>query len=306
MGLVRKFRICGLGAVFILAVLPLKAQQDAHALVSRMVDNELNAQKHPRYWMFRQTSQKGGSTQVTEAIETTKCWLSWPVSYNGHPPTPEQQKAAKQELDRLVRDDHARRQNRAAIDQDARKSAALLRMLPDAFLFTSHGTQQGNIRLSFQPNPRFQPPSREAKVFHNMEGTLVINAKEIRLVSLSGRLRSDVTFGAGFLGRLHKGGTFHVEQTKVAPDDWETSLIDVHIAGRALLFHTISEQQHQINADFRPAPSDLSLAQAASMLEKKGEKASVSMTHCCRPAKEIGDASTPPQSFLTARAAQAN
>jgi hypothetical protein len=257
-----------------LSAMSLKAQQDPRKLVSRMVSNELSAQKHVTYWMHRETDQEGGKTQVKEVIEMPQCWLTWPVSYNGSSPSAAQLKQARQNLNKLINDPDACHRNRAAIDEDSRKSEALLKMLPDAFLFTSQGEQGGKIRLGFRPNPKFQPPSREAKVFHDMQGTLVIDQKETRLVSLSGQLMSDVNFGAGILGKLRKGGTFHVEQTQVAPNDWELSLLDVHIEGRALLFKTISEQQHQVSTDFKTLPSGLSLAQAASLLQKEGNGAS--------------------------------
>lgn len=247
------------------------AQQNPQELVSEMVKNELSANRHANYWMYRETLRKNGHLQVQEVIETRECWLQWPVSYNGNPPTPAQQQKARAALNHLVNDVDARRANRAAIDQDSRKSGTLLKLLPNAFLFTNQGEQNGEIRLGFRPNPDFQPPSREAKVFHNMQGVLTINAKELRLVGISGRLMSDVTFGGGFLGRLHKGGTFQVEQKEVAPGDWELSRLDVHIEGKALLFKTISEQQHQENTDFRSVPAGLSLAQAASLLEKSPE-----------------------------------
>jgi len=268
---------CGFCAILIFTPSLAKAQQEPRELVSQMVSNEMRANQHVHYWMYQERMRKSGQLQVNEVIETPECWLQWPVSYNGNPPTPEQEQKARAALNRLVNDGGARRQNRTAIDQDSKKSDTLLKLLPDAFLFTNQGQQDGNIRLEFRPNPAFHPPSREAKVFHNMQGTITINAKEIRLVGISGKLMSDVTFGGGFLGRLHKGGTFLVEQKEVAPGDWEVSLLDVHIMGKALFFKTISEQQHQENTDFRPVPSGLSLAQAAALVEK-GSNASASIS----------------------------
>ena len=80
--------------------------------------------------------------------------------------------------------------------------------------------------------PQYRPSSNEAKVFHAMEGVLLIDAKQTRLAKLTGKLISDVDFGFGILGRLRKGGTFEVVQSEVAPNDWEVSLLDVHISGR--------------------------------------------------------------------------
>ena len=89
---------------------------------------------------------------------------------------------------------------------------------------------------------------------------------------ISGELLSDVDFGFGILGKLNKGGTFEVVQSQVAPGDWEVSLLDVHISGRALLFHSISEQQDEVRSEFKPVPSGLSLAQAASMVAKSSKQ----------------------------------
>jgi hypothetical protein len=193
---------------------------------------------------------------------------------DGKPPSAAQQQKAKGVLENLVNNPGARRKNRQAVDDDSHKSQALLKILPDAFLFTKEGEQNGNLRLSFRPNPHFDPPTREAKVFHHMQGTLVIQGKEMRLVSISGKLMSDVTFGAGLLGRLRKGGTFYVEQKEVAPGDFEVTRLDVHITGRALLFKTISEQQQQSDENFEPVPKNKSLAQLAELIQKTGGSAS--------------------------------
>ena len=53
-------------------------------------------------------------------------------------------------------------------------------------------------------------------------------------------------------------------QSEVAPRDWEVSLLDVHITGRALFFHTIGEQQHEVRSHFESVPPDLSLRDAVS------------------------------------------
>jgi hypothetical protein len=77
----------------------------------------------------------------------------------------------------------------------------------------------------------------------------------------------DVDFGFGILGKLQKGGRFEVVQSAVALKDWEVSLLDVHISGRALFFHSIGEQQHEMRSQFKALPSGLSLAEAVSMVK---------------------------------------
>jgi hypothetical protein len=231
-----------------------------------MVDNELESQKHPRYWMYLDQQRKAAKNEVDRIVRIPECWLAWPVSIDGRPPTEEEMKHAREQLEKLVKDADARKKNREEIVADAQKSATLLKMLPEAFLFTNDGRVGDSIRLKFRPDPKFRPTSNEAKVFHSMEGVLFVDAKQGRLAKLSGELISDVKFGFGILGKLEKGGRFEVVQSEVAPHDWEMSRLDVHISGRALFFHTISEQQHEVRSQFRPVPAELSLAQAASIV----------------------------------------
>ena len=246
------------------------AQGDARGLVSKMVNNELEALKHPRHWIYLDSKAKPERTELVRVMQMPECWFAWPLLINGHPPTKEETKRARERLDRLVNDADARTKNREEIDADGQKSAELLRLLPDAFLFNRDGHEGKSVRLRFRPNPKYRPSSNEARVFHSMEGVMLIDAKQTRLAKLTGKLISDVDFGFGILGKLTKGGTFEVIQSQVACKDWEMSLLDVHISGRALFFHTIGEQQHEVRSQFTPVPSGLSLAQAASMVAEGG------------------------------------
>jgi len=247
---------------------PRIAQSNPRNLVSRMVEKELEAQKQPRYWMYVDSKKNPAGLEVSRVVETPQCWLSWPLSINGHPPTEGERKHAREQIEHLVSDSDVRKKNRDEIDSDRRKSGEMLKMLPDAFLFVRNGRQGKSIRLKFRPNPEYHPTTNESKVFHNMVGVLLIDAKQTRLEKLSGTLASDVDFGFGILGKLEKGGTFEVTQSEVAAGDWEVTSLDVHISGRALFFHTIGEQQHEVKNQFKPVPPDLPLEKAAAMATK--------------------------------------
>ena len=156
--------------------------------------------------------------------------------------------------------------------RDAQKKQELLKMLPEGFLYQYVGDEGRNIRLSFRANPRFRPPSREAKVFRAMQGTMLVDAREKRLVELRGELTRDVVFGWGIFGRLYAGGTFAVQQREVAPGHWKATLIDVQIRGKALFFKTISERQREVRSDFRQVSGNITLEQAAAMLKEEAAK----------------------------------
>lgn len=246
------------------------AQESPRDLVVRMVHNELHAGGQKTFWMYLDTKQESGRKEVARVIETPQCWLTWPISITGDGASDvEDDQRAK--FEQLAKDPAACHKQRAEVDQDDNQADGLIKILPDVFLYTMAGQDDGKIRLKFRPNPNFQPSTREAKVFHKMQGTLVIDQKETRLVSIAGKLMSDVNFGFGVLAKLHKGGTFKAVQSEIKPQDWELTLLDVHIAGRALFFKTINEQQHEAKSDFQPVPKDISVAQAAEMVKKSPE-----------------------------------
>src|ERR1700731_2409615 len=105
-------------------------------------------------------------------------------------------------------------------------------MLPDAFVFNYAGRAGDLIELSFRPNPNFQPPSLEARVFHDMEGELWVDVKQERLAAINGHLMEDVKFGGGLLGHLEKGGHFEVRQAEVAPGHWDMTFMAVDMKGK--------------------------------------------------------------------------
>jgi hypothetical protein len=255
-------------ALGVLLATSVAAQQNPKVLVSTMVHNELHSSQGSHYWVYLDSKVEHGKTEVDRVLETKQCWFRWPVSVDGHAPSAEERAQAKQHIEQLADDASVRQKNRDEISQDAHKAESLLKILPDAFVFTEVGHNDGSIVLKFRPNPSFDPPSREARVFHAMAGELVIDAKDERLQKLSGTLTHNVDFGWGILGKIRQGGTFMVRQSEVTPGDWELTKLDVNITGRALFFHTISEQQHERMMDFQPVPAGISLKQAAQLVQR--------------------------------------
>ena len=250
-------------------------QDDPSQLVQRMVDNELAAAKNDQsHWMYRDSNSEKGTTKVEEVIQTHEGWMRRLISMNGQPPSEAQKKKSDEEIQKFLNDPGYRQQQRRKLDQDGKKATDLLLMLPKAFLYKSDGHDGQIIRLSFTPNPAFQPSARAAKVFHAMAGTLLIDLKSMRLATLSGHLISNVNFGGGILGKLHKGGTFEVDQADVGGGHWEMTKLDVHISGRAIFFATIGEQQQEVMTGYREVPPDTTLAKAAEMLKGTTEVAS--------------------------------
>lgn len=247
-----------------------QATGSANELVKVTVQNELKAIDNDHsHWMYQLNTSRNGTAETHEVVETSHANLKRLIARNGSPLGPDEQKQEDKKVQQFVGDTDAQQKQRHDLDQDAHKTRELLAMLPDALTYSYAGRQGNNTKLTFKPNLDFHPPSREASVFHAMEGQMVIDTKEHRLVEFSGHLTHAVKFGGGLLGDLKAGGTFDVRQQEAGPGHWEISLLKVNIKGKALFFKTISVQQDERHSHFKRIPDDLTLAQAEKLVEKQ-------------------------------------
>jgi hypothetical protein len=217
-------------------------------------------------WKYRLDEQLDGKQEIREVVETKSGPLDRLLSVAGNPLSGAQ---ASDESERILRFSHSPEDQRKAEQarrKDAEQCNVLLRMIPDAFVFEYSGESGTLTKVTFKPNPRFRPPSREGKVLQQMVGEMWVDARQKRLASINGQLINEVKFGGGLLGHLEKGGQFTVQRTELAPGVWEVTEMTVNMRGRALLFKSICVQQNEHHSNFERVADDLSLADAANLL----------------------------------------
>ena len=280
-------RLCLAAAILCLAAtLPALAADEgsANQLVRSVINNEIQAeQRDNSRWLYLSDDTEKGKRQIKEVVETPSGSLSLLIQQDGMALTGDNLKQQEQQLRQFAQDPNQMQKRKQAGASDAQKAQRLMQMLPDAFIYQQDGQDEnGFTRLSFTPNPNFNPPSREAKVFHSMAGTVVVDPKTRRLASISGHLIKDVNFGWGIFGTLHKGGTFDVKREEVVPGTWKETLTDVHISGHALFFHTISEQEHEIRSRYQRVNDNLSPVRAADLLIRHADEVGASKTAALR------------------------
>ena len=95
---------------------------------------------------------------------------------------------------------------------------------------------------------------------------LWVDCKQERLTAFNGQLKQDVNFGFGLLGHLDKGGHFEVRHAEVLPGHWDMTTMSVEMTGKALLFKSIGVQKRENRRDFVQVSDDLTLTQAADIL----------------------------------------
>ena len=242
------------------------SQVSANDLARRVITNELKFQDDHTNWMYRLEKEQYGKKQVEEIIETKEGSLSRLLSINDRPLTAKQQQEEDQRVQELMTSRSAKRKLQRVLDAETLQGRRLFKMLPDAFVFNYAGGDGNLVKLGFKPTPNFHPPSLEARVFHDMEGEMWVDCKQDRLAAFDGRLTQDVKFGLGLLGHLDKGGHFEVRQAEVVPGHWDMTTMSLAITGKALLFKSIAVQKMENRRDFQQVSDDLTLTQAADIL----------------------------------------
>jgi hypothetical protein len=238
----------------------------ANDLARRVITNELKFQDDHTNWMYRLDKEQDGKKQTKEIIETKEGSLSRLLSINDRPLTTKQQLEEDQRVRVLMSSRSAQQKLRRTLDAETLQGRRLFKMLPDAFVFSYASSKGDLVKLSFRPNASFHPPSLEARVFHDMEGEMLVDWKQERLAAFDGHLTQAVKFGFGLLGHLDKGGHFEVRQAEVVPGHWDMISLSLAMTGKALLFASIGVQKTEAHRDFQRVSDDLTLTQAADIL----------------------------------------
>jgi hypothetical protein len=264
-------RVLVASAALLLIIRPARAQSTAQLtsadLVKAVIANELKPTDGPEVrWKYRRDKQADGRQETREVVETKSGSIERLISVSGKPLSEAQQRSEADRILRFSRDSQQQRKAEEARRKDAQQCNMFLQMIPQAFIFDYAGQSGNLIRITFKPNPRFQPPSREGKVLQQLAGVMWVDAKQQHLVSIDGRLINEVKFGGGLLGHLEKGGQFAVKRAELAPGDWQVTEMNVSMRGKALLFKSLSVQQKETLSDFERVPENLSIADAANLL----------------------------------------
>lgn len=247
--------------------------EDPVALVRAASWNELHSSNagHPVRFRLRKQDEEGSTTK--DIIETREGDIARLVAVNDKPLTPERAAAERERLDNLLAHPELQARRHKKEQEDSNRSNEMVRLLPDAFLYTYRGivnTPDGPAwRLSFVPNEKFIPPDREAQVYHGMAGELWIDCAQKRMARLDAHLISDVNFGWGVIGRLYKGGTILVIQQDVGERHWEAIHLKLNLTGKILMVHSITFQSTEDGSNYKPVSPGLTYKDAIHILQSE-------------------------------------
>lgn len=250
-----------------------KPPVDPAQLVRQTVDNELRSTNNGHRFMYRHTVVNNKGSVTKETIQTSQGPLSRTIAINGKPLTADQAAKEEERLKKFANDSEARRKKEQNDKEEGQREDSMVKTLPVAFLYTYAGSERGPhgddvVHLKFTPNPNFSPPNHETQVYLGMQGDMYIDTKVKRLVKMDGTLFKEVNFGWGILGKLDKGGRFVIEQADVGDGVWDEVSQTLKFTGKVLMVKPLEIDSHETMTDFRPVPSQISTAEALSLLEK--------------------------------------
>ncbi|MGA7158400.1 MAG: hypothetical protein WBY53_16250 [Acidobacteriaceae bacterium] len=245
------------------------SQTDALQAVRAAVEAEMQA-SHTDHsiWMYRDHDVTPEQNATYFTIETRQGTLRRMIELNGHPLSSDQTQAETSRIDNYVHDPYAQARARRNSAHDDAQAAEMLKMLPNAFIWSIANETPEYITVRYRPNPSFDPPDMQARVMSAMSGEMVIARDGNRIRSLHGTLTHNVLIGFGLLAKLFAGGTFDVERRIVGDGRWQITETHVHIGGHALLFKTIGQQEDDVKTEWKPSPDD-TLEQAGHTLESE-------------------------------------
>jgi hypothetical protein len=252
-------------------------QQDTRAqeIVRVATQTEMDAcrEDHSR-WEYKDFYKGESGAKVLLVVETGRGALKKKVEEDGRPLSPEELKKEDARIAEFVHDPAEQAKQHKDGEQDDKRAEDMLRMLPEAFVWTVKAETDKAVTLGFVPDTEFEPPTMESRVFAAMAGEIVVDKAQHRIQTIKGELTEDVKFGFGLLGRMKKGGTFEIERRELAPGIWQIAESHVHIEGKAVLFKSIGEEDDEVKTGFRRVAPEMTLEQAAEKL--KGEPVSLS------------------------------
>jgi hypothetical protein len=123
-------------------------------------------------------------------------------------------------------------------------------------------------RIDYYPNPTYSPHGIEERVLHGMSGYVAIDARQLRLIHVEGKLAKNVSIGFGFLATIHAGSHFSSDRMDTG-GHWRTVHVVTDIGGKAAMFKSLSRNADITRSEFKYLDPGITIAQAVALLEQQ-------------------------------------
>jgi len=243
---------------------------EAQEMVRRALRAELDSatdSTHPMQYVIQKTSPRLSTTK--RIVETKDGDVARLIAVNGNPLNQADQQTENARLDALWNDPEQQKHRQQREAGDANRARKIIQALPDAFRYTYAGIAQTPLgpcyRMSFQPNPNFNPQEIEAQALKGMAGELWIDIDQQRVTRLEGKRLQDVDYGWGLIGKLEKDGTLLLEQADVGNHQWRTTHMVLAMNAR-ILFKSVKLDTTLKLSEFTPVSAGIDYRKGIEIL----------------------------------------
>jgi hypothetical protein len=245
--------------------LPPQKPQD---VVTAMINNENAAAERHEHWEYmsnERSGRTGGHVWTERVVETAPGRVRLLLGIDGRPLTAEQR---QHEVERVQAihdhpEDFIKHEQNTRVEE--KRARQMLEVLPHDFVFENVVLDRGVWRMTFRPNPDYSPSGIEERVLHNMAGTLVIDAHDLRLIHMDFHVVQEVSIGFGLLADLHTGSNF-VSDRQQTDGHWHTLHVATEVHAKAMVFKKIDLNVDIYRSEFQPLDHELSVPEAATLL----------------------------------------
>ena len=189
------------------------------------------------------------------------------IQRDGKQLSPSDSKKEQTKLDQEVERRKRESENdKAKIEKQRQEQRKFLNEVPDEFNFKLLGVEQVSGKpawvISAEPNPGYQPKSRNAKLISKLRGKVWIDQGEYQWVKIDAEAAGKLSYGFGML-KIDPGATIQFEQTRVNDEVWLPAHAMIRVNGRAALLMPIRDEVDMQFRDYRKfqAESQLLLGQ---------------------------------------------
>jgi hypothetical protein len=217
------------------------------------------------YLSDERSTRTNGHLWRESVVETDDGPIRRLLEIDGRPLTADERNVEDRRLATIEANPEVFRKLNEAHQTDEISAVRLLQFLPEAFLLSPDGMQDGCTVIAFKPNPAYVPSTYEERVVHAMVGTVAVKEPVDRLCRVEATIAQPVEFGYGFLGKLNAGGRLGLERVPVDGQHWKTAHIVVHINGRVLMMKSLTREQETNRGDIRMLTTRPTIAEAIEM-----------------------------------------
>ena len=162
------------------------------------------------------------------------------VERNGHPPSAEQERKQRGELDKLKRETPEQRAVRLRKQEE--ENTSIVQEVPKAFDFQVIGEEAVNGRSAYvlqaTPHPGYHAQGKYGNMFSKVAGKLWVDKRDLGWIKVDGQVIQPFSMGL-FLVRLLRGSHITMEQTRVDDGIWMPERVEVRAAARIFFLKSL-------------------------------------------------------------------